>query len=81
MDLLIEEIIRLQTGILTKGAIEVFNSLKTMPLETLEQRLEEAQAKKNMAFVSTIGHILDYGTINSDLSDFERGVLKDKNTI
>lgn len=78
MDLLIEEIIRLQKGILTKDAIETFNSLKTMPLETLEQRLEDAEVKKNMAFVSTIGHILDYGTINSDLDDFERAVLRDK---
>lgn len=78
MDLLIEEIKRLQKGILTKGAIEVFNSFKTMPLETLEQRLEDAEAKKNMAFVSTIGHILDYGTINSDLDDFERAVLQDR---
>lgn len=76
MDLLIERIIELQQRILTPQAIEAFNTLKTIPLEILESKLEEARENKNTAFVSTIGHILNFGTIDSDLDDYERAIIQ-----
>lgn len=78
MNYLIEKALILQQGTLSNGAIETFNTLKTMPLETLERKIEEALASKNTAFIATISNILDFGTINSDLGNREKTSLQQK---